>query len=291
MKEVFFISVLATSIMLVFDNSLPIAVGITDPALINVSNRRQTYDVRKDLSTIADLTKTRDLEGLISFSEEIDARWKSDVHTWIKIRAKICDSLSSYDFDDERQYGLAVKLAIETLSDFDNLPLDIEYQLLGKLRSTSSYLAGLESAENWPSDRSKRLDLALRFWRRIDRALDRSFDPDDPANLPTGNVIVPRGAYPAGVNPEIIKEPRIREDYKKAIAKNVAKAERYNQQVALLKLHEMFPEFIKQILVEFYSRRPTDTQSLNRYLKAFRIDSEKRNEIFKAITKNLREQP
>ena len=90
--------------------------------------------------------------------------------------------------------------------------------------------------------RSDCLELWLTILQTIDKYLDSSFDPND---MPQMSVMPPRikGGIqlPPGAAPELIDDPKAREEYEKAINDNRAKQENYPLQTQLIELDEVIP--------------------------------------------------
>jgi hypothetical protein len=227
-----------------------------------------TNEFLKDSGHIDSLTQSRDLDRMLAFADEIEKKWENSIPAKSRLLAKISDSLSSYDFQDERQYVYSVTFAKKVLTRSDVIDVQLEHEMVSKLQSTSAYSSGVERPEKWPVDRKERVQLILHLWNRIRNNLDRTFDTTDIRNRPNAKVRVP-GPYTTGVRPEDIKEPVVRTMYEDAIAKNKTKADRFNLQVQLQKLDKTFPVFVERVLVEFYSMGPSDAEDLRRKLDLF----------------------
>ncbi len=83
-------------------------------------------------------------------------------------------------------------------------------------------------------------DTKLRLWlatlQKVDATQDKSFDPNDRGFI---NIAPPAGrggkqhTFISGMSPDDIKDPEVREEYKRMIAANAAKIERYSRRVVL----------------------------------------------------------
>ena len=90
--------------------------------------------------------------------------------------------------------------------------------------------------------RSDCLELWLTIIQTIDKNLDSSFDPEvvlpmkvSPPKLRDGTQL------PPGAAPNLIDDPKAREEYEKAIKENRAKQENYPLQTQLRELNEVIP--------------------------------------------------
>jgi hypothetical protein len=241
-------------------------------------------EFQQDIKRISMMTESRDLKGLLLLSDELEKKWANNVVAYSRLLAEISNSLASYDFHDAMQYKYSVSLAGKVLKNADDIPIQLEYEMVSKLQSTSAYLTGVERQDNWERDRAKRVNLIFHLWNRLEKNIDRTFDITDFKNHPMGNIPVP-GPYPSGIRPEAVKEPDIRAKYIEAIAVNQAKAEKYNLQVQLQKLDKVLPEFVERVLIEFYSLEPTNMKELEASVRLFGFSSEIKQKILMGVNK------
>ncbi len=252
---------------------------------LEIDDFHQTNDYQNDLKKISSLTDSRDLKGLIRFSEEIEKYWANDSLKRSSLLAEISNSLSSYDFSDNLQYKHSVKLAKNILRDADALPIQLEFEMVSKLLSTTSYSSGIEPSDRWESERSKRMKLVIHLWNRIQESFDPTFDTSDIRNQPLGNIAVPGGKYPSGVNPQVIKESEIKEKYMASLAANKAKADKLNFQIQIRRMKEQIPSFLEKVLTDFYSLDPKNPKELEKNIRMFKLDQKTRQRILDT-TKN-----
>lgn len=238
----------------------------------------------RDRARIRELAANRDYEGLKGFSEELRSKWRKQPGIRSRLLAEISHAFSSYDFQNRDQYGQSVRLAKEILAIKEGVPISTRYEMVRKLQTRSSYILGAEKKESWERDRSERMKYVFDFWQFIEANIDRSFDLDDPANQPVGNVEVP-GRYFPGTSPEAIKEPNIRKEYERRLAVNNLKAERFNLQFELHKIDATLPELVERIMIEFYSIDPIRPVEVKNYIQLFRLSSESKGRITEAINR------
>ena len=113
---------------------------------------------------------------------------------------------------------------LRALDDPDRLAPQVEIELAMRLRVRITSMPGRERQE----ERSK-LDLLFHAWGTMERETNSKFDGND---LPLENV-PPRSFGVPGVDPALISDGRIRDEYLAAIAKNRKKAQEYNLQLFL----------------------------------------------------------
>ena len=279
------------SIWVLSQSAIPI--GFSQPTKTPEKVRTQSFqgsnptEFQEDMKRILFLTESRDLQGLSKLSDEFEKKWVSNVGAYSRLLAEISNSVATYDFHDSMQYKYSVSLAEKVLKNADEIPIQLEYEMVSKLQSTSAYLKGVEHQENWARDRTKRVKLILHLWLRLETNIDRSFDTADFKNQPTGNIPVP-GPYPSGIRPEDIREPDIRAKYIEAISVNKLKAEKYNLQVQLQKLDKILPEFVERVLVEFYRLPPSNAKELEATVSLFGFNPDVKQKILKTANEQLR---
>jgi hypothetical protein len=203
------------------------------------------------------------------------------------LQKEIINSLSSYDFQDKRQYLYTVKIAKDVLKNADNIPVNLEFEFISKLKSSSVSFWKVISEKDWKTDREERVKLITHFWNRFQNKIDRNFNFNDIKNRPVGNVPVPAPNYLPGIEPDDIKEPEIRAKYMTAIEANKAKAETYNLQIELHRLDKELPDFIEKFFIELYSQPPDERQVLEKNLRLFNIADDRKEKILEVVAKSL----
>jgi hypothetical protein len=136
----------------------------------------------------------------------------------------------------------------------------------------------------WRSLRQQKAELWLAARRRVAASVDPAFDFDD---RPFINVPTPTGSHvPAGSSPQSIKDPKLRAEYERAIAKNSAKAQRFNDQYWLKRNASDFYKNVERYLVNAYSRSPADFTQLERLLSQYVDDNRVRAQILDDVRKH-----
>jgi hypothetical protein len=249
-----------------------------------VDRTSQKSEFESDYKLINDLSIARDFVSLLDLSSRLKEKWANDLKRYSYLQAEISKAFASYDFEDKRQYIYSVELAKDVLKNADDIPIDLEYEMIAKLQSDSAYLFKIAPEEKWEQDRQDRVNLMLHFWNRFQNRIDRNFDFKDLKNRPLGNAPVPAANYPPGIRPEDIKEPDIRAQYEQAIKANQQKATKYNEQIVLHRIDKHVDDFTEKFLINLFSRPPFDPQQIDEILTTLKIDdAERKKKILNAV--------
>ena len=151
-------------------------------------------------------------------------------------------------------------------------------------RLVESRLVASGAATGDPHSRQSKLELWLAVLDRIDRKLDRRFDPDDLPSITSEPP--PELGLPAGVDPAAIKDPAARKQYEAAMEADRRKREEYDFQSELHQINNdltgRFGKFIaadcgkpegeKQIRVSIESiiKNGDRRQELNKMIEALK---------------------
>ncbi len=135
------------------------------------------------------------------------------------------------------------------------------------------------STEEWPEIRRVEAELWLFILQAARKEIDADYNFDTPPELS----IAPLGPYPSGIAPESIKEPEIRKEYEKAIAKNKEKAKEYNFQYKLREMERSLSRKVEDFLVNVYSKAPQSTDQLMTILEQYAVDEETTAKILRRI--------
>lgn len=250
----------------------------------------ETKQYKKDVQDIQDLSRKKDLGGLIKLKDDIADRWKGKTEIYALLTSDICKSLNSNKFDDDKQFLYARQCAKQLLKDADKISVDLEREMVAILQEIEEYRLGVVSNKDWMKDRAERVKFLFHLvkflfhlWNRVEKNIDRSFDFNDAQNRPVSKVCVPAPNYSCGIRPEDVKETAVRAKYIEAIEANTAKAKKYNLQLQLHRLDKRMTEFIDQFLIGVYGTPPFDFDELERNLDLFGIKDERKNRILEAV--------
>lgn len=97
-------------------------------------------------------------------------------------------------------------------------------------------IEGEKESAKWMSLRQAHFDLWLTAFNHIDTLIDPTFDLQDKKNIPKINVMPPGWTINSGASPDSIKEPALRDEYKRRIEENHKKTLKYNTQSFLQKI-------------------------------------------------------
>ena len=238
------------------------------------------YDLPRDLVELDSYLSYRDLDTLESVVNRKAMEWQEkDRISFIAYMSKACSLLSSYDVGDiSKRASLLSKYAIRVLTSGD-LSLRDQVQFVEFLMFDPPAV----DETSWRSLREQKAELWLAARRRVAKSLNPTFDFED---RPFLNVPTPAGSgAPAGSSPESIKDPKLRAEYKIAVAQNSAKARRYNDQYWLKRNAPHFYEETERYLVNAYSRPPADLAQLERLLSQYGDDNALRGRVLEQLRK------
>lgn len=121
-----------------------------------------------------------------------------------------------------------------------------------------------------PAVRDAKLALLLAALQKVDAASDKRFDPNDPENIVYLNMMprpreggIPEG-YVSGMSPDSIKDPVVREDYKRMLALNADKAARIAPKRALYQARQDWIREVARFCRDQYGGGPHDTATIDR---------------------------
>ncbi len=133
--------------------------------------------------------------------------------------------------------------------------------------------------------RTDSLSLWLGLLQILDHHLDPNFNPEDgPEEL----VQPPRTSdgvvYPPGADPALIRDPRARAEYEKAIAANRAKVENYRLQIHLRRLDERITQRAKEFIRGSYRPASDDQEELKKAIEETIKDPGRKADLLKLLT-------
>jgi hypothetical protein len=227
-----------------------------------------------------------DLRTFEESADQIKTRWsKKNKEYYARLTWEVCKSLSSGRFNDDRQYLLARKYALDALTDPNDIPLEVELELTGHV-ITPMVTPRAPQGDDWVQQRIQDVNARLHASRRLVDAIDPNWDPND---LPQINISPPAGVLGgrAGMSPEDIKDLKLRAEYEAAIEANRQKAERYREQSRLRKWLRRFPPRAEEYIIAAYSKPPFNMAELRQYLEKYAIDKKAQARILDAVAKNM----
>ena len=125
-----------------------------------------------------------------------------------------------------------------------------------------------------PAARDAKLALLLAALQIVDAANDKTFDPEAPENIVYLNMMprpreggIPE-AYVSGMSPDSIKDPVVREDYKRMLALNAAKLVRNAPKMALYQARRDWIRSVAGFCRDHYDGGPHDLATIDRLVAA-----------------------
>jgi len=229
------------------------------------------------------IKEAKDLSAMEALSQEIEQRWRSsDAEVYARCMSTLAGELRSRKLGDtmNKQRGLAQYYAMRTLDKADQIPLDLECELLRGVQQRLDAGGNELDGQPWAQLRREQATLWLHAWRRLQRVIDPNWDPDD---LPMINVPAPDG-FPAGVAPEAVEDPQARARYKAAIVANREKAAKYDEQYRARQLQQHWLKTAEQFIISSYMVSPGATSELQSLLEQYITDTRVRERILRAVS-------
>jgi hypothetical protein len=245
-------------------------------------------EFRTDLKRIEGLREAKDLDGLIKLADELEQKWNQlDATRYAKLLLAVCQATMSADYADDRQYLIGRKYVRLALKKADEIPVELEVELVLNLQGDVERLNAKAGSEGeWSQTRGEKASLLLHAWHRLDGEIDRNFDLN---TRPLLNVPAPEG-LPSGVAPEAVKNPQLRAEYAEARAANARKGQTYTRQFQLRQLEELFSKQAEKYLVEMYSLSPFNLDELRQRLDASIKSPDTRQRIIDGVTTRISNQ-
>jgi len=246
----------------------------------------EAQEYEQSLNQIQSLAKSRDLQSLERFAEEMEGKWiRKKPELYARLMLHLVDNLSSVIAEYSKYRATTEKYAIQLLDKVDGMPLDVEFGLLRYVRHEfEDQTVKLTDDKSLNQVRRQKARRWVDAWKRLNDAIDKDWDPED---LPEESVAPPDATrLPSGVAPEEIDDPKLRAEYEAAIKANRQKNEEYKKQLRLRRLKKRFSPKIEKFLVTAYSTPPYNMQELGKYLRDYVDDEELRATILEAVASN-----
>jgi hypothetical protein len=231
------------------------------------------------------------LDDLERFADILEQKWRQRNPLYYgNVVLTICNTLSSEDFEKERQFDLVRKFATLALkksnpSPSQRIPLDIECKLLIHLSYEDEMGVSHVADKDWPLHRSAMVRLWLTTWERLEKAIDKNWDPND---VPLKTVPLPQGVSgDPGIDPKDIQDPTQRAAYEAVIEKNRQNVQEYNKQYMLRRLEKFFLPKAEKYMTRVYLKSPYDVNELQRLLDRYVKADEKKAHILRGYAIGL----
>jgi hypothetical protein len=243
--------------------------------------------VYKDtLARLRVLRETGTLADFINEGDEIERQWGANGgNNYGLLFRELVSVLQSSRVSGENPGAseLSQKYAVTALKKADSFDLETEWFLLTYLQYPLK-----PPAEDSPEIR-KRPEM-VRLWlhalHRLESEKDKNFDPDDTGTM---NVVPPQGAGPAGMSPEMIKDPKLRAEYEKAIDENNKKIRYRNHQFQLRRHGPIIIREAIEDISKMYTKSPSDMAELTELMVDANISKGLQKNIKIAVEKVVKE--
>jgi len=253
---------------------------------------RKTSDQILMLGTTVNLSKEEQLNRmgqLETMGQEVEKNWADrNIEKYGRLMFKLSVEISGMDVPAETRNYIAQGLALRALEKADKMPLGVHCDLLGMVGINVGKDGKPLKGNDWAELRKRLATLQLVGWQRIEKTIDESWNPDD---WPVLNVLPPSGVEgPPGMDPEDIKDPKLRAEYEAAIEANNQKIARYSLQYQARNIQAYWVPATERFLVEVYmavpdGSNPDGFKELEALLNTYVADEAKRARILDAVKK------
>lgn len=282
------IGVCLASLLVLGYNSNSLLAGTKDDPNSNGQDVRRELspEAQEALKRLRALIDTRDLKGIQALADEVEAKSNSwDKNDYGVVVHQIIGAFASYEFDDKSATILTRKYAKIALSKADEMSVEREFEIAMQLAGRKEYFVGLLGEKDWPIDRTERVKLWLHAWQRFESEIDRNFDinkrPETPRPPVTGQIWV------AGMDPEKIKDPKIREEYKKSLEEFRRKIAVFNKQAGLKSLDQAYSKYLASFVIDAYSTQPYNWDELTQFMAGSSLSDAAKNNILHQVSQRM----
>lgn len=199
----------------------------------------------------------------------LDRKWETrPTDYYFPMLTAICGELSSRDWGNSLPVGQKLLRQLSEKGVERSAKVSLQWNLMFLLFTNEQ----LPPDKNPPSileqekKRKKRATQWLSALSQVQKlaAIDLKTLP-----LPFLNVSVPDNSLPAGIEPEAVSDPKVRAQYKAAIAKNSALAQRHREVGNAKRWKATYWPMAKGYFTTAYSNSPRDKAELEALLKQF----------------------
>jgi hypothetical protein len=283
---------LTNKIILIVFSTIVFSTTISCGANREESNREE---FNHDFTRAIALRNSKDTEGLESMVKDIQSRWsKKDKHMYGVLMVNTLNSWASAcrrsdkkpPMETLRQYAEQILSTFDpNKPDTDNISIESELDLVCIMHGDFDYSKGKLSDQEWIINRRKGTERWFHAWQRLENAIDEDWDPND---IPVENVDLPEGVPGIpGMPPEMIKDPKLRAEYEKAIENNREKTKTRNEQLKLRSIKNRYYGTIEKYLTSTYSIPPYDNAELQKLLNSGVKNKKTKEKFLKAIEEEV----
>jgi DnaJ-domain-containing protein 1 len=228
----------------------------------------QFYAERKKIRELPPMS----FSDVQKYADALDAAWKDREAKYYGeitlamiqvVRTVVGDPVDLHTATIEHMV-LGERVARRALNNRKDIPIYLQVQLADAITVHPCFLAGESpTPAEKDADLQQKASLVLSILTDFEAAIDRKYDPNNPANHPWRNLPLPKGVSvrPDGT-PGEIKDPVLRAQYEAAVAENRKKAEKLRLQDELRTLDEDFVPWCEKLLVDLYKGRPDAAKEL-----------------------------
>jgi len=253
------------------------------------STPQEKNEYKSDFNRVEDMraflrqNDTRDLNVYEEFADSIDQKWRGrNREYYARLMSYVCAPLSSGTFKEDRQYELARKYALSALEEPDSIPLELELNLKGHVRTLRSGPSA-SSGDVYAEKRTKDTEVILHAWKRFLDAFDPNWDP-------YGTTWVTTNSPSAGIDTAAIQDSAMQAEYEEARRLNNQAIEKYREQNLLHnKWLLMIPGLTERRIILAFSYPPYATEELRKMLDEYLTDQEVKTRIIETVEKNIQE--
>lgn len=252
-------------------NNAPVFTNPKKIPIVVLSQKQQQRELDKDMERLVKFQQRGKLETQLKLFQNLEAKWsKRSSSFYYEIVDQICSELSSnyWRNDTAKAMTLLRVLAAKPLDRKEVLPVRWQLRSLSFLNEQAPQD---KKPISTPQEKKVRLKRARQWLSALHSVQELA--KIDLNTLPMAflNLSVPGLEFPSGIAPEDVPDLKVRAQYKAAIAKNSALAERRNQIRNAKDLKSDYEPTALSYLVHAYKNSPDAKSELESLLQRFPI--------------------
>ncbi|MCL2330498.1 MAG: hypothetical protein FWC56_04260 [Phycisphaerae bacterium] len=228
-------------------------------------------NVSLDMPLEEKLNRVRQLEAM---SQEIERDWVDrDMKRYGWLMYLLSGEIGGMDVPavESRQFYFAQRLALQALEKADKIQLDTYCDILEMARKNVGPDGKPLEGDDWAELRKRLATLQLAGWQRIEKTIDKRWDPRD---TPCGDFNF--------VQPHVAND-ELRAKYEAAIEANRQKIARHELQHLARDRKKYWIPYSERFLIEAYMEAPDRLEELDALLKSHAVNEVKRTRILDAV--------
>jgi hypothetical protein len=233
---------------------------------------------------------TDDLAKYEKYADENRNKWsKRNKDFYAMLMVKICSPLGG-SFKDQRQFKLCRQYVLSALENADEISAKLESDLLFRIHTLETIRYDKPNDFDLAKIRRSDLERHLHCWKHLKDSLDPNWDPEKRPPSPKLVSMMLIGKVPvviSGMSPDGIKDPVLREEYRKALDEANRKVMEFSNQSTLHRTIQIYPKVTENYIIALYSIPPYNIDELKELLGDAVVDEETKTRILETVKNNM----